>query len=546
MENKGDEDKRISSSQQQQQHQDRIDARGKQIHATGLIIPVDENNFRVPSGSDKDKYYDVSLSGAGKCNCAYYTEHHETCKHIVAARYEKETAGDDDDAAAVAASNDCMDNDTSDIVHDCRLNCDCKGTRCKGIPEGKKRCYCRCRCRNDPKAYDHVTTAGRIAILRLIMELMDMVQLVPYELGVGFGGRRGYDPKKIFAIIVLKTMVHESGRGMAGYLRDHPSLCRAIELPSIPSKNTILRAYAKTSSEYLQMIIKLTIAEIEIGDVATDSSGFSKKTYELWSTVKKSDGLRKGYLKLHILIDIGTRLIIDLKVTKSNVSDILVFREFLETFDWSKCKGGFMCADAAYLARDVCTIIAKLGYLPRIMPKKNTIARAKGSAAWREMVLFYQTAYKEFMKQYGRRSIVESVFGAIKQVYGNGLTLRLEASQETEMMLEALCHNATYVYRYRFSNDGAVYPDQPQLEQYKKLGLDSNQTIADMEPSTQDAISELIQKGILQPASGHDESDICDAIEAIKNRYKKPLFYPPDSDKYKAVQKVIAAATMAA
>ena len=145
------------------------------------------------------------------------------------------------------------------------------------------------------------------------MELIAMAQIVPYDLGVGFGGRRGYEPKTMFAVITLKTLVRETCRGMSWYLRDHPELCRMLDLTSIPGKSTIARAYKRTAPGYVHGIIEMTTAEIEIGDVATDSSGFGRKLYEPWSTIKKADGLRKGYLKLHILIGIGTRLIMTWK-----------------------------------------------------------------------------------------------------------------------------------------------------------------------------------------------------------------------------------------
>ena len=305
-------------------------------------------------------------------------------------------------------------------------------------------------------------------------------------------------------------------------------------------KSTIARAYKRTAPGYVHGIIEMTTAEIEIGDVATGSSGFGRNLYEPWSTIKKADGLRKGYLKLHILIGIGMRLIIDLEVTKSNVSDIRVFRKFLERFDWSRCRGGFMCADAAYPARDICTTIVCLGYVPRVMPKRNSTASAGGHPARRSMVLFYQNACKEFTKEYGQRNAVESVFGSIKQIYGNALRMRLAESREVEVMLDALRHNATYVCRRRFLRDGGPYPEQPGLQQYAARGLNSNRMIADAGPSIRDAVSEIIEGGVLRPAPDHDEDDILDAIRAIASRYGLPLFYPPGSSQYESAMKFAA------
>lgn len=90
---------------------------------------------------------------------------------------------------------------------------------------GECRLNCRCGCRRDPGACDFVT-GGRIQVLRLVMELIAMAQIVPCDPGAGFGGRRGYEPKAMLAVIAPKTLVHETCRGMSGYLRDRPLFLR--------------------------------------------------------------------------------------------------------------------------------------------------------------------------------------------------------------------------------------------------------------------------------------------------------------------------------
>lgn len=374
----------------------------------------------------------------------------------------------------------------------------------------------------------------------MIIEIINLESTQPYELGVGFGGRRGYDPKTIMAIIAMKHLLKETLRGMVGHLEDSKEMCSILNLSKIPKKNTLNRAYTRISPKYMTKINRMITAEIDVGNVATDSSGFSKRLHELWSTIKKSEGLRKGYLKLHTLVDIGTRVIIDFKVTNSNVADITVFREFLERFDWSKTTGGTICADAAYLAREICTSIEKLGYAPRIMPKSNTIANAKGHMAWRNMILFYENAYKEFIKEYGQRSIVESVFGALKRVYGNSLNMYRRDHQEIELAMDVLCYNASYMCRHRFSNMGGVYPEQQTSQQNQKHNRDMESDIKPEPPPLQwtdatssryvsNTISKLIENGILQISKEHDKDEMHDVLKSMTNSDESLLFYPPGS-----------------
>ena len=92
---------------------------------------------------------------------------------------------------------------------------------------------------------------------------------------------------------------------------------------------------------------------------------------------------KKGWVKLHSIVDIRSRVVLDYLVTDRNVADITALRAMLARFQGG---AGNFCLDSAYLARDVCNTISGLGMAPRIKPKSNTIHNAFGSQSWREMV----------------------------------------------------------------------------------------------------------------------------------------------------------------
>lgn len=440
----------------------RLEARAAQIRASGRVERVDCDHFRVPSQSRGGKWHDVAFSGGrGRCSCEYYAKWGGECKHVIAAGGERGGG-----AAGAAADGDGGGGRSGKgAAGRCRPNCKCGGTACAGIPDGAEGCACACMCRIDPRAYDFVTTGGKIRLLRLILETMDMVDDVPYVLGVGFGGRRGYPPRTMAAVALMRTFLRNGSRDMVGELNDSSELRGLLNLErgGIPGKSTICDTYHRMSQGYLRKVNLMIVSEIERGGLAVDSTGKSTNMFEPWSTIRKEDGLQKGYLKLHAVADIDTRAIIDFEITDANVSDIRVFREFLDRLPGSRGGDGgrsSVCADAAYLARDVCTAIEDLGYVPLIMPKSNTSKRAAGHPAWRRMVTFALEQYEEFKELYGRRSVIESIFGALKRVYGNGLSMRRPDSQRTEMILQILCHNSARICRNRFSRDGGVYPEQ--------------------------------------------------------------------------------------
>ena len=131
----------------------------------------------------------------------------------------------------------------------------------------------------------------------------------------------------------------------------------------------------------------MTIQEIAAGSVAGDSTGYSDSRFVRWYDVRTdSVKIKKGWVKLHSIIDIPTRVVLDYLVTDRNVADITGLRTMLERFEGGT---GNFCLDSAYLAREICNAISDRGMVPRIWPKSNTIHNALGSQSWRDMVDLY-------------------------------------------------------------------------------------------------------------------------------------------------------------
>ena len=436
-----------------------LEARARQICAAGRITQAGSGQFRVPSQSKRTKRYDVNLAGGGRCTCIYFFKGNAQCRHIIAAGMyrDRKAAGGANDrgggAAAVAAEGKC------------RLNCKCGRAGFTGAADGAKKCGCVCRCRKDPRAYDFVAMVGRTDLLRMILGVIDMAGGAPYEPGVGFGGRRGHDPRAMTAIAIMRTFLKTGSRNMVGVLGENPVL---LELPGvdpgrIPRKTAICDAYGRIPPEYLRKINCMLVAEAGRGSLAVDSTGKSTNTFEQWSSIEKQDGPRKGYLKLHAEADIKSRMIVDFEVTPSSVSDIREFRVFLNRLGGEgrnvRGKGDAICADSAYLARDVCSKVEELGYVPIIMPRSNTVTDGdKDGSTWQRMISFAHGRYEEFKRRYGQRSIIECMFGALKRAYGNGLSMRRPDSRRIEMGLEVLCYNSERICRLRFSECGSIHP----------------------------------------------------------------------------------------
>ena len=288
-------------------------------------------------------------------------------------------------------------------------------------------------------------------ILNVVNELGD-----PYEAKPGVGGMKAYPPKAMAAVCLFMEAVDETRRGMSSYLRFHQDTAGQMGLCRIPSKSTISRAYGLIPEGYLAGANALITARIEAGSRAGDSTGYSNNCYRRWLDERTNKiQTRMGWNKLHAVIDIRTRVIIDYIVTPGNVANVTAMRIMLGRL---AAGDGDFCLDAAYLAREICNQIVELNMTPYIQPKSNTVHNAKGSWSWRFMVDLYNDNPGEFYSRYHQRSIVEAVFAAIKTMYNYRLRTRKPENQRREIGMHVVCYNIGLVIRSRIK-DGMLTSD---------------------------------------------------------------------------------------
>ena len=195
--------------------------------------------------------------------------------------------------------------------------------------------------------------------------------------------------------------------------------------------------------------------EISAGSVAGDSTGYSDGSFVRWYDARTdSVKTKRGWVKLHSIIDIRARVVLDYLVTTSCVADITGLRSMLARFEGG---AGHFCLDSAYLVRDVCNAISKMGMVPRIKPKSNTTHNAFGSQSWHEMVDLSVQDPDAFKSEYHQRGIIEAVFEAIKKMYGNHTHFHKPENQRREIAIRIICYNIELVARSK-ARDGRLTP----------------------------------------------------------------------------------------
>ncbi len=307
--------------------------------------------------------------------------------------------------------------------------------------------------KRDQRAYDLVKGHLSGLILNTMVRIVGELD-APYVNRPGIGGPRGYPPRAMAVACMIRDAERKTFHVAASYLRAHPDVAERIGFGpgGTPGASTINDAYARIPESYFYEVHRRVASGLERGRVhAGDATGVAERRSDRWVDFR-TDRVRhrKGWIKLHAVVDVGSRVITDYFVTRSRVSDIAGMRTLLDRFGPCLDADGSadFCLDSAYLAREMCSRLAGMGFAPYIKPKKNTSHNARGSRPWRVMVDLYNDDLPEFKRHYHQRSVIEAVFGAIKTMYGSYVTCRRKDNQRREMAARIICYNIELIARH--------------------------------------------------------------------------------------------------
>jgi IS5 family transposase len=215
------------------------------------------------------------------------------------------------------------------------------------------------------------------------------------------------------------------------------------KVPSIPHYTTISRRINKLNLK-IKEDIKVDEFEDEYIVIAIDSTGIKVTNRGQWMQDKWKAG-KKGYLKIHIAVDVKSKKILSMKVTDEHVHDSKMLPQLVEDVTKSNhMSAGKVFADGAYDSNDVFGCIADNGILPCVKVRKNAKVRLKTNHILRNLAVISQKNNLQKWKDsvsYGKRWIVETVFSCIKRMFGEYVySVRLK-NMKQEMMLKALLYN---------------------------------------------------------------------------------------------------------
>ncbi len=155
---------------------------------------------------------------------------------------------------------------------------------------------------------------------------------------------------------------------------------------------------------------------------------------------------KKGYLKIHVVVNVKTKKILSMRITDEQVHDSKALPELVNGVIESdkQITIGKLFADGAYDGNEIFRFLADNGIQPCIKVRKNARVRWKRGNILRNLSVISQKNDLQKWKDsvsYGQRWIVETVFSSIKRTFGEYVySVRLK-NMIQEMMLKASLYN---------------------------------------------------------------------------------------------------------
>ncbi|MCJ7637992.1 MAG: IS5 family transposase [Nitrososphaeraceae archaeon] len=250
-------------------------------------------------------------------------------------------------------------------------------------------------------------------------------------------GRKFVYPDSFIKLLgYMRVYFHLPYRQTEGVVREHAS----NTLPSVPDYSRICRRINK---------LNITISSDDESSVhannfviAIDSAGVKVTNRGEW--IRHKWNVKRGYLKIHVAVDIKKKRILSLQVTSEQVHDGKVLRKLVEDITIKQNKEIDMTiADGAYDNNNNFQFLSFKGIQPAIKVRKNSRCRKTNHYLRNKTVKMQKTDLAKWKTSvsYGQRWIVETVFSCIKRMFGEYVTAIRFENIIKEMVLKASLYN---------------------------------------------------------------------------------------------------------
>jgi transposase len=373
----------------------------------GRVVDQGNGSWLVFPLSDHAPYR-VRLLPKVSCTCDDFDLRRADCKHIIAAR--------------IVASREA------------------DGCPPEPAPETPPVKWPRKTYRQDWPNYNKAQQNEKAEFRRLLADLCSTVEQPPPK-----GGKKGGRPTvllsdAIFAS-VFKIYCGMSGRRFDTDLREAQETGFIAETMSY---STIARCLEdEATTPILTRLIEVsalpfTAIETEFG---ADSSGFSSCKFDRWYSEKYGRlESEHSWNKVHVMTGTSTHIVAAVVVGSKGSADYSQFPTLLNTtargFKVKQASG-----DKAYCGEENFQAVEAVGGTAYIAFKSNATGSIGG--LYRKMYHLFCANREEYLRHYHRRSNVESVFSAVKRLFGDSVRSKTDEAMRNEVLGKLLAYNIT-------------------------------------------------------------------------------------------------------
>jgi IS5 family transposase len=189
--------------------------------------------------------------------------------------------------------------------------------------------------------------------------------------------------------------------------------------------------------------LNVKLDEEDYGDdivLAVDASGIKVSNRGDW--MRRKWRVRRGYLKIHIAVDVKQKRILALEVTDEKVGDERMLQPLVEEAS-RKGKIAKTIGDGAYDTKSRFRYLDARKIEPVIKVRRDASRRAGGCVPRRLVAQEYLRDPEAWKRRhgYGQRWMVESVFSSLKRTFGEYVSAKTMHNMANEIMLKASLYN---------------------------------------------------------------------------------------------------------
>jgi hypothetical protein len=248
------------------------------------------------------------------------------------------------------------------------------------------------------------------------------------------GKRYRYPNSLILVIGYIRIYFHLPYRQTEGIIK-----ATGKNMPDHPSCGQICRRLSRLD-------IDSSSSRIDDDDdivIAIDSTGIKVTNRGQWLR-DRWNIRKKGYLKIHIAVNVKTKEILSLEVTDEKVHDAKVMIKLVERIlkNNNNININSVLADGSYDGNKNFKYLCDKKIVPGIKIRKNSITSPKNTNTRNKEVTFQQyfDRWKK-KRKYGHRWMAETAFSSIKRTYGEYISATKFKNMVKEMILKVSLYN---------------------------------------------------------------------------------------------------------